>query len=42
MNENEAYEKLQELLRLADELSTSGHYGTDEIIEEVKNRLDVE
>jgi hypothetical protein len=39
MNETKAYEKLQELLWLAEELEKSGHYSADEIVEEIKNRL---
>ncbi len=40
MNTNEAYSKLQELLWLAEELKDSGRYTREEIIEEIKSRLD--
>lgn len=42
MDENEAYETLQELLSRAVVLSESGHYSADEIVEEVKTRLEVD
>ena len=40
MNEEKAYEKLQEILRLAEELKKAGMYSTDEIVEEIRTRLD--
>lgn len=39
MNEEKAYEKLQELLGLAEELKNAGRYSTDEIIDEIRQRL---
>jgi hypothetical protein len=39
MNEEKAYEKLQELLGLAEELKNAGRYSTDEIIDEIRTRL---
>lgn len=41
MNEYEAYEKLQDILTLAEELIRSEHYVVEEIVAEIKNRLDV-
>lgn len=40
MNEEQAYEKLQELLGLAEELSASGHYTREDILDEIESRLD--
>ncbi len=42
MTEEKAYGKLQEMLSLADELNNSGHYSAEEIVDEIKNRLNVE
>jgi hypothetical protein len=39
MDETEAYEKLQTLLDLAEELCDGGQYGPDEIIVELQERL---
>jgi len=40
MNEEEAYEELQELLALAEHLENSGRYSLEEIINEIKYRID--
>jgi hypothetical protein len=39
VSEQEAYEKLQELLGMAEELKASDYYSTEEIIEEINHRL---
>ena len=39
MTEDQAYEKLQELLSIVEELITSGHYTPEEILDEVKGRI---
>jgi len=40
MSEDEAYEKLQEFLGLAEELVASGRYSAEEIKDELETRLD--
>ena len=39
MNETEAYQKLQELLTLAESLLESGHYSSEEIQDEIRQRI---
>lgn len=39
MNESEAFLKLQELLALAEELSSSGRYSSEEIRDEIIERI---
>lgn len=39
MTEEKAYEKLQEMLGLAEELKNSGHYSAEEIHNEIKSRI---
>lgn len=41
MSEEEAYAKLQELLGIAAELESSGHYTPVEVIFEIKNQFDL-
>lgn len=40
MNEDEAYEKLQDLRDLAEELIKSGYYSAEEIIRELESFLE--
>lgn len=39
MNENEAYEKLQEWLALAEELRCHGNYSIKELFDELSDRI---
>lgn len=39
MTETEAFEKLQELLRTAEDLKASGHYSYNDIKDELELRL---
>lgn len=39
MNDIAAYEKLQELLALAEELKESGYYTSAEIVDEIRQRI---
>ena len=39
MTEDQAFEKLQKILSLAEELNDSGKYCADEIINEIRNRI---
>lgn len=39
MSDIEAYELLQRLLTLAEQIRESGHYTTDEIKDEIQQRL---
>ena len=39
MNEEKAYDKLQEMLQLAEELRQAGAYTCEELIEEIRLRL---
>ena len=37
----EMYQKLQELMELADEINSSGEYSTEEILQELADHFDV-
>ena len=39
MTDEKAYETLQDLLALAEELKNSGHYSAEEILDEVRTRI---
>jgi hypothetical protein len=39
MNEEQAYDKLQEILALCSELVESGHYSPDDLILEINGQL---
>lgn len=41
MSEQQAYNLLQEMIAIAEQLVASGHYGADEIVMEVINRIEV-
>ena len=40
MNEEESYEKLQDLLDLAQEVCKAGFYSAEDILDEIRSRLE--